>query len=137
MAQPFLQIVLVAIGSAFGGVSRWMVHLAVGRWLGTEYPFGTLIINVSGSFFLGFLMSFLSESPSNGSTSLIGREELRLAIATGFIGAFTTFSTFEWESNTLLREGKSFAANTYMVGSLVLGLLAVRCGILFSNFLKV
>lgn len=136
MTQPFVQIVLVAIGSALGGVSRWMVHLAVGRWLGTEYPFGTLIINVSGSFVLGLIMSFLSESQSNNSTSWIGREELRLAIAVGFLGAFTTFSTFEWESNKLLHDGKSFAASIYMVGSLALGLFAVQGGILFANSLK-
>lgn len=136
MTQPLLQIVLVAIGSALGGVSRWLVHLAVGRYLGTGYPFGTLIINVSGSFLLGLLLSFLSESPSDDSTSWIGRAELRLALAVGFLGAFTTFSTFEWESNTLLRQGSFWAASTYMVGSLFLGLLAVRGGILFSNFLK-
>lgn len=137
MAHPLLQIGLVALGSAFGGVSRWIVDLAIGRWLGTEFPFGTLIINVCGSFFLGWLLSSLSESPSNYPTALIGREELRLAIAVGFLGAFTTFSTFEWESNTMLREGKGWAASSYVVGSLALGLIALRSGILFSNFLKV
>ena len=136
MTHLFLQIFLVAIGSAFGGVSRWSVHIAVGRWLGTEYPCGTLIINVCGSFFLGWLLSSLGECSSDYPAALIGRDELRLAVAVGFLGAFTTFSTFEWESNTLLREGKNWTASTYMFGSLALGLLAVRGGILFSNFLK-
>ncbi len=65
MANPILQIGLVAIGSALGGVPRWLVHLAVSRWFGTDYPFGTLIINLSGSFFLGWFLAWLSKVPSD------------------------------------------------------------------------
>lgn len=132
MIHPMLQISLVAFGSALGGVLRWIVSMVAARWLGTEFPFGTLIINLVGSFILGWFLQFISELPPDYAIAWFGREELRLAIAVGFIGAFTTFSTFEWESHALLCEGSGWASITYLIGSVVLGLLAIQLGVMLS-----
>lgn len=132
MTQPLLQVLLVAFGSALGGVTRWTVNSAVGQWFGTAFPYGTLIINVSGCFLLGWLLSYLNNCPSDFSIAWLGREELRLAIAVGFTGSFTTFSTFEWESNALLQDQQVWKASAYMLGSIALGLLALRIGMMVS-----
>lgn len=129
-----MQILLVALGSALGGIARWSVGLACARFLGTAFPYGTLIINLTGCLFLGWIMTVLSERETGNVVAWLRPDDLRLAIAVGFTGAYTTFSTFEWESQGLLRDGHGWAATVYLVGSLVLGLLAVRCGILLARY---
>ncbi len=123
----FLQVVLVSIGSAIGGLARWGVTVGMARLLGTAFPWGTLLINVSGSLFLGWFSTLLSERlPADG---LIRPDDLRLLVAVGFTGAYTTFSTFEYESHGLLKDGDSLAGASYIAGSVFLGLLAVRLGV--------
>lgn len=134
MTRDLIQVGMVALGSSVGGVLRWGVGLAVARWLGTAFPYGTLIINLTGSLFLGWIMTVLSERESGSVVAWLRPENLRLAIAVGFTGSYTTFSTFEWESHGLLREGDMGAATIYLFGSLFLGLLAVRCGILLARY---
>ena len=131
--QLLMQVGLVALGSAVGGVTRWGVGWAAARFLGAAFPFGTLLINVSGSFFLGWFLTVLGER-SDGRLFGLGADGLRLAVAVGFTGAFTTFSTFEWESHELLRDGDGLAATVYMFGSLLLGLAAVRLGMLLARY---
>jgi CrcB protein len=127
------QIVLVGLGSAVGGVTRWGVGVGVGRWLGTAFPWGTLFINVSGSLFLGWIATLLAERlPANGGW--IQRDDLQLLIAVGFTGGYTTFSTFEFEADGLIRQGQGFIGTVYLIGSVVLGLLAVRCGVLLARW---
>lgn len=134
MTRVLVQGALVALGSSAGGVLRWGIGLAAARWLGTAFPYGTLIINVTGSLFLGWILTVLSERESGNVVAWLRSDDLRLAIAVGFTGAYTTFSTFEWESNGLLRDGDRGAAMIYLSGSLFLGLLAVRCGILLARY---
>jgi fluoride exporter len=112
----------LAVGAAgfFGAVARYLVVIACGRWFTTAFPVGTLIVNLSGSFVLGWFAA-LAATRANFS------EPLRLAVATGFVGAYTTFSTFALESDQLLRHSPWLAALN-LVGSVVLGLLAVRLG---------
>jgi fluoride exporter len=121
------QIACVAFGSALGGLARWGVGLGVGRWLGGEFPWGTLFINVSGSFVLGWVATLLTERLANG-VFWLSADHLRLLLTVGFAGAYTTFSTFEFETNNLLRDGDGLKVMTYVFGSLFLGLVALRLG---------
>jgi CrcB protein len=129
-----IQIALVALGSTFGGLARWGVSLAAGRMLGTAFPWGTLIINLSGSLFLGWFMTMLDNRLVGTSGGWwIRPGDLRLMIAVGFTGAYTTFSTFEYEGHKMLGDGDGLAGATYMAGSVFLGLLAVRVGTMLAR----
>jgi fluoride exporter len=132
--RVLMQMGLVALGSAVGGLARWGIGLGAARWFGTAFPYGTLVINVTGSLFLGWVLTVLSERTTQSAVAWLRPDDLRLAIAVGFTGAYTTFSTFEWESNGLLKDGESLAATIYLLGSVLLGLLAVRCGILLARY---
>jgi len=127
------QIILVALGSALGGVTRWAVGLGFQRWLGTAFPWGTFFINVTGSFFLGWLATVLTQRYARGAETWISADHLRLLLGVGFTGAYTTFSTFEHEANHLLHGGETFRSLVYLIGSVVLGLLAVRLGIMLGR----
>ena len=110
----------VGVAGFFGAVARLLVGLVFGSWF-PQFPVGTLVINVSGSFILGWFYGY--------AASRIGFSEIwRFAIGTGFVGAYTTFSTYMYESDALMRQGAWLKASTNLIGSLVLGLLAVRMG---------
>lgn len=127
------QIGLVAFGSALGGLARWGVAVGAARLFGTAFPWGTLIINLSGSLFLGWFMTVLSERLPAGGGGWLRPDDLRLMVAVGFTGAFTTFSTFEFESLGLFRDGNSLAGLAYLIGSVSLGLIAVYLGIALAR----
>jgi CrcB protein len=129
-----VQVGLVALGSALGGLLRWGVATGSARLFGTAFPWGTLVINLSGSLFLGWFSSILSDRLVLGETSWLRPDDLRLMVAVGFTGAYTTFSTFEYESHALLRDGDGLAGMTYLLGSVLLGLVAVRCGVLLAGW---
>lgn len=133
--QTLFQIVLVAAGSAAGGLLRWGVGLAAGRMLGTRFPFGTFLINLSGCLFIGWFSTLLGERLQLSQRPWLGPDGLRLMIAVGFVGAYTTFSTFEWEASSLIRDGENLLGLGYLVGSVALGLLAVRFGAALARIL--
>lgn len=114
----------ISLGGALGALSRYYLNLFIqgrlgqGHW--ASFPLGTLVINVIGSFLLGLVIAL----SARGLVS----PELRLAFGTGFVGAFTTFSTFEWESDLLLRSGESGRAALYILGNLLSGYVAVLFG---------
>jgi CrcB protein len=127
--QVLVQIGLVALGSALGGLSRWGIGVAFGRTFGTWFPWGTLFINLTGSLFLGWFMTVLRERlPANG-LAWIGPHHLHLLVAVGFTGTYTTFSTFEYEAYELLADSENLKAFCYLFGSLFLGLAAVWLGV--------
>lgn len=99
----------------------------VGAVFETRFPLGTLLINIIGSFLLGILGTIVAQRVSPDS------ETLRLALGVGFLGAFTTFSTFEFETHALFRDGSWLAATTNMFASLFVGLLAVHAGIVLAK----
>jgi CrcB protein len=129
-----VQIALVALGSALGGLARWGVTAGAARLLGTAFPWGTLVINLSGSLFLGWFLTVLSERLLLSQSGCLRPDDVRLMVAVGFTGAFTTFSTFEYEAHGLLREGENLVGITYLFASVFLGLLAVRIGILLARW---
>jgi CrcB protein len=117
----------VALGGALGAVARYGVARWCGRVFGTAFPVGTLLINVTGSFMLGFLATILALRTVPHS------EAVRLGFAVGFLGSYTTFSTYEYESDQLLRDGQWLFAAANLLGSVVAGLVAVRLGIALAR----
>lgn len=124
-------MLLVALGSSIGGVARWAIATWFGRWFGTAFPWGTFFINISGSFFLGWFATVLAARLPE--SSWVRADDLRLLIAVGFTGAYTTFSTFEYESHELFRKGTGLTAAAYIAASVFLGLLAIRMGVMLAG----
>ena len=112
----------VAIGGAAGSLARYLLGTFVGSRWPTTFPLGTLIINITGSFIIGFFLTFASERVGISPT-------WRLAVAVGFVGAYTTFSTFEYETFKLLESGNGTSALMNVFLSLALGFLAVWAGV--------
>jgi CrcB protein len=112
----------IALAGSVGAVLRFLVGRASGLLFKTDFPVGTFIINISGSLFLGWFTTYAMKRTGVS-------ENLRLAIGVGFVGAYTTFSTYMYESNDLLRKGSELAATANLLGSMAVGLLAVRFGI--------
>jgi len=117
-----MNILSVAIGGAFGAVARYLVNISPAANLFEKFPFPTFLINISGSFLIGFLMILLADKISVS-------ENLRMAIIVGFLGAFTTFSTFEIEILGLVRERHFTTALVYLVLSVVIGFVGVIAGV--------
>jgi fluoride exporter len=131
--RVLIQIGLVAVGSALGGLTRWGVTLAFARLLGVTFPWGTLFINISGSLFLGWVTTYFRARLFESGIPWLHPDDLRLMLAVGFTGAYTTFSTFEYEAHELLRDEDSWRGLCYLFASVLLGLLAVRLGILLAR----
>ena len=128
------QVALVAFGSALGGLARWGITLGAERFFSTPFPVGTFLINITGSLFLGWLTTVLDERLLKSSLSWVQPADVRLMLAVGFTGAYTTFSTFEYESHKLLRDGDGLIGASYIAGSVFLGLLAVRLGVHLARY---
>lgn len=123
------QIVAVALGGAFGAVVRFLVSSGIYQWLGRGFPYGTLVVNVIGSFMLGLLTESLMQQ------RITITFEYRAAILVGFIGAFTTFSTFSLETFYLLEQGQLTKAGLNIVTSVSACLLAIWIGLLCGRAL--
>jgi CrcB protein len=113
--------VVIAAGAVLGANARYVVtNWTVNRW-GAAFPYGTFIINVSGAFVIGLFLSFVAgRAPINALW--------RLFFVTGFLGAYTTFSTYTWDALTLQGGGAWVRAAAYVVGTNVVGLLGVWLG---------
>ena len=117
---------MVALGGSLGSLARFWVGSAVASRIGTKFPYGTFIINITACFIIGFSIVFLGK-----------RTEInpawRYLIPIGFIGAYSTFSTFEWETFSSLQLGTFLLAGLYVVLSIILGLVAVWCGVVVAR----
>jgi CrcB protein len=122
LMKLLMQYLSVAGAGAVGAVFRFFIASLSGAIFRTTFPVGTFIINISGSLFLGWFLAF-------ARNRIVVPDTLRLAIAVGFVGAYTTFSTFMYESNALLESGSGIKAMGNLIGSVVVGLIAVRFGI--------
>ena len=117
---------MVAAGGAAGAVARYSVTLAVAMFWKRDFPLATLLINVSGSFILGLFSTLAAER--------IAIDPLwRLLVATGFVGAYTTFSTFEYETERLTETGAVGWGVVNIVSSVLAGFIAVRLGVLLAR----
>ncbi len=97
-----LKIFMAGLGGFFGSMLRYALSTFVYRLLGTDFPYGTLVVNILGSFLIGFFMGLVE----NG---LVISPNLRVFIAIGFLGGFTTFSSFSYETIELFKEGAWFS----------------------------
>ncbi|HEY0657082.1 MAG TPA: fluoride efflux transporter CrcB [Pyrinomonadaceae bacterium] len=120
--DSFVKIFSVAIGGAFGAVARYLINISPLAGLFAKFPFPTFFINVTGSFLIGFLLVLLTDK-------FAVSENLRLAVIVGFLGAFTTFSTFEWEIYELIQEKHFLTAFVYFFLSFLLGFVGVVSGV--------
>jgi CrcB protein len=116
----------IAIGAALGGVARYYLGSAVQQRVGVTFPWGTLLINVSGSLLLGFIVRYALATPSVSV-------EMRALLTTGFCGGYTTFSTYSFETAALLEDGQYQRAGLYAVGSMVIALAATFCGFILAR----
>jgi len=126
--ETFSKILAVAFGGAFGAIARYALHLLFAKTF-APFPFSTFFINVTGSFLIGFLAVFLTEKFTAG-------ENLRLFLTVGFLGAYTTFSTFELETFELLREKRLPTAFFYVSASFAIGLIGVMSGVWMAKKLS-
>lgn len=116
----------VGLGGFLGAVARYVLGGVIAERVGAIFPWGTFVINVSGSFILGFFLAFAEERPWVHPSS-------RLLFAVGFVGAYTTFSTYMYESMRLMAEGQFALAALNVVGSVIVGLGAVFVGIALGS----
>lgn len=120
------QAVVIMLGGALGALARYVFSSVVNEKLGSSFPYGTLSVNVLGSFIMGFLAIVLVEK--------MGLEPLwRLGIFVGFLGAFTTFSTFSMETMNLFEQGLPARALMNMLISVMLSVLAVWLGFIIGK----
>jgi CrcB protein len=112
---------LIALGGAAGSIARYWVGSTVSGRIGTKFPYGTFVINITACIIIGFTLTFLSKRADLSPA-------WRYLVPIGFIGAYSTFSTYEWETLSTLRSGAFFLAALYAGGSFVLGLIAVWGG---------
>jgi CrcB protein len=119
---------LIALGGALGSIARYWVGSTIAGRMGIRFPYGTLIVNLTACVIIGFSLTYLGRRANLNPA-------WRFLIPIGFIGAYSTFSTYEWETLSTLRSGAFFLAALYAVGSLVLGLVAVWGGSLLAEVL--
>jgi len=122
------QLMAVAAGGAAGAVMRWLMAAGIQRLAGGAFPWGTFAVNALGSFLLGFLFVWLIERST-------ASELVRLALTVGFLGAFTTFSTYSLESIRLLQEGAFSLAFGNVVGQVVVCLFLTWLGVQLARVL--
>ncbi|MGI9040823.1 MAG: fluoride efflux transporter CrcB [Gemmatimonadales bacterium] len=111
----------IAVGSAIGGVCRYVLGGLVQRYTDTAFPLGTLIINVTGSLALGAIVRYSLETPAL-------TPEMRALLTVGICGGYTTFSTFSYETALLLEDGQWTTAGWYVAGSVLLSLVGMFGG---------
>ena len=126
--DAFWKIVSVAAGGAAGAVARYLVNVSPLAGVFEKFPLPTFVINVSGSFLIGFLLILLTDKWEVS-------EALRMAVIVGFLGAFTTFSTFEMEIYGLAKEREFTTALLYLVLSVTAGLIGVAAGVRLARAL--
>ena len=121
-----LRLALIAIFGATGTLARYGLQGLVQVKMGSTFPYGTLLINLTGCFFLGLIGQLTLNR-------MLVPPEWRMAIAVGFFGGYTTFSSFGWETAKMFEAGEWLHASTYVLSSVIFGLLLSAAGIRLAN----
>ncbi len=116
----------IAVGSAIGGVSRYLFGGVIQRLAGGTFPVGTLVVNITGSFLLGAILRYAIDTPTL-------TPELRALLTVGFCGGYTTFSTFSYETVALMEDGEWSRATVYLALSVGLSIAATLLGLIASR----
>ena len=121
-----MRLLLIAVFGAAGTLARYGLQGLMQVRVGSTFPWGTLFINLTGCFFLGLIGQMML-------SRMMVSSELRVAIAVGFFGGYTTFSSFGWEAAKMLEAGEWLRSMSYVAASVVLGLLLSFAGIRLGN----
>ena len=116
-----INVLIIGIGGFLGAVTRYGVAVWIGQRWGRSFPLGTFVINITGSFLIGLLMTLMTER-------IIENPQWRLLLVVGFLGAYTTFSTFEYETGALLKDSEWLFAGLNVIGSVFVGFIALKLG---------
>ena len=116
-----MNVLVIGIGGFVGAVARYGIAVWIGQRWGRSFPLGTFVINVSGSFLIGLLMTLMAERFTENP-------QWRLLLVVGFLGTYTTFSTFEYETGALLKDGEWLYAGLNVVLSVIVGFVALKLG---------
>jgi CrcB protein len=119
-------IVAVAVASSLGGLTRYLAGGVIANRASGSFPWETFVVNITGAFVLGFLFTLFSER-------LVVDPWLRTALLVGFLGSYTTFSTWTLESYRLIEDGAHAYALANLLGSLVAGVLATYAGVVLGR----
>ena len=112
---------MIGVAGALGAGARYLLGRFVAVRVGSQFPFGTLLINVTGAFLIGLLFALAGRQVISSA--------IQVTLSTGFLGGYTTFSTMSWEGMQLARGGSTRLSFLYLAGSLLLGLIAATCGL--------
>jgi CrcB protein len=124
--RSYLPFLAISLGGVLGANARYLVSVYVAERLGAAFPYGTLLINVSCSLIIGFFLTLATERFSIDPL-------WRLFFATGFLGAYTTFSSYTFEAAQLVRDGAYGLALVYLFGSVLAGMIGVFAGIVAAE----
>jgi fluoride exporter len=123
--EVWIRVIVLSAGGAFGVNARYWLGVWMNKWVSPQFPWATFTINVSGSFLIGMLTIAL--------TRWLPHQNLRLLVITGFLGGYTTFSTFEYDSAMLWERGEMSFVAANMAGSVGAGFVAVLLGIALAR----
>ena len=116
-----MNYLIIGVGGFAGAVTRYALAVWIGQRWGRSFPLGTFVINISGSLLIGLLMTLLTER-------FIVNPQWRLLLVVGVLGAYTTFSTFEYETGALLKDGEWLFAGMNVLLSVTVGFIALKIG---------
>jgi CrcB protein len=116
------KLLMIGLAGALGALARYGLGGLVQRYAGVTFPWGTFVVNIIGTFLFGFIWSLVEQR-------LVISVETRVIILSGFLGAFTTFSSFIFETSSLMGEGQWGLAMLNVVGQIILGLTAMFLGL--------
>ncbi len=122
------RILFIAAGGGIGALARYGLSGLVHRVIEASYPLGTFVVNVAGCFLFGFVWTIFEDR-------LLLSGDMRTAILVGFMGSFTTFSTFIFESNQLMRESQFLLTGLNIAGQVIIGFVALYAGMLLARML--
>lgn len=121
--------IAISLGAIAGALSRYYLTLWFANRFGISFPYGTFFINLSGCLAMGFFATLTLQKVE------IISPEIKLMVATGFLGAYTTFSTYGLDTIGLIRSGNLLIATSYWAGSAILGIICIQLGVIFARLL--